>query len=115
MASSECADITPADVLSLYQRLGTISSQMLKCARGENWDELAGKEVERVGLIEQLRPVKIDHESDPQFVAAIDSLIHSILEIDQEIRQITGSRLEEIKFDLDSIHASKKLNNAYQV
>lgn len=113
MASSDSADIVPSTILSLYQKLGAISSQMLLRAREENWDELAGSEQERVKLIEILRSAQIDQISDPQIIAAIDGLIHFILAIDQEIIQITGSRLKEIKSDLDSIHASKKLSTAY--
>ncbi|MBZ0093024.1 MAG: flagellar protein FliT [Sulfuricellaceae bacterium] len=113
MASFENAGLTPSEVLSLYERLRVLSSQMLKNAREENWEELTGKELERVGLIEKLRSLTLEQESEPQFVAAKSRLIHSILEMDQEIRDITGSRLAEIKSDLDSISSSKKLNNAY--
>ena len=91
-----------------FQRIISLSNQMLENARQQRWDDLSAIEDQRRQLLTEFfsRPVK-----GPK--SALANSIRSILEKDREIVRLGAEKREELRGALQKFNRQKHAVHAY--
>lgn len=100
--------LSAAEVLATYQQAWTLTQRMLEQARKAEWDALVATEAERNLLVEKLRVGDKITEQAPAFLDSKASLIRNILAADEEIRNLSGDWIVELRGILDNLGVKKK-------
>lgn len=101
------------DMIAIYEKVASISSQMLTAAQNNDWDKLALLES---ACTEQITILKRDPQKMPLTVEQRGHkvrIIQTILENDRRIRDITDPWMSELSTLMHSASAERKLNRAY--
>lgn len=100
-------------MITVYENVASISSQMLDAARRGDWDQLSVLEracSEQVGILKgTCHPVALSTQQRDRKVR----LIQGILENDRLIREITDPWMSQLSTLMQSTNAERKLNRAY--
>lgn len=107
--------LSAEEVLATYQQAWTLTQRMLELARKAEWDALVATEGERNLLVEKLRLGDKVEEKSPAFLDSKASLIRNILAADEEIRNLSGDWIVELRGILDNLGVKKKIQKAYNV
>lgn len=107
------SDLNPQDAqLSAYRCLLENALAMLRAAREERWDDLAGLDAARQECF--ARVVEADLVSTrPANVEARSELIQSILDCDEQTKALVKAWQGEMGDVLDSMDNRRKLADAY--
>lgn len=100
-------------VLSLYKDIQVQAKKMLEFAQNDLWDELVQQESIRSHLFEQLKQHDLAESSNPTFLQDKSMLIQSILEIDQQVMQLSQQWMKEMQGTLNAASLDKRLKSAY--
>lgn len=104
-----------AERLERYAEMLRLAQQMLELARQSEWDHLLELEKKSAAIAETL----MKHEESGSVWSQAEQekqaeLIRSILEADEEIKNLTQAWMGELQEILGSIGAEKKLSKAYE-
>jgi len=104
-----------AEILALYDAILAASQQMREYAGAEEWDALVDKELERRQLVASLRT---ELEAGPSPLSPAEqmqseTIIKSILSLDEETRSLAERWMGELDEKLGSIKTSRRLQNTY--
>jgi flagellar protein FliT len=100
------------EVVSLYEAIAVVTEQMVSAARSANWKQLVL--LERI-CAQHIETIK-SNEREAAHGALRDrkvKIIQKILADDREIRNITEPWIANLSVQIGSIHAKRKLANAY--
>jgi flagellar protein FliT len=103
---------SPADELSLYQEIHSISGRMVQAAQAAAWDELVVLEARMAALRDRLQAEASaalstgENESKAQ-------LIRAVLDDDVEVRRLIGLWMAEVRPFLASQNQHRKVQQAY--
>jgi hypothetical protein len=104
---------TEASALDAYSALLVNAQTMLKAAKESRWDDLTVCQVERESCLANL--VENDLVSTrPAYVESRGQLIQSILECDEQTKQLVHARHSELAELLGSMGNERKLADAYR-
>jgi flagellar protein FliT len=101
------------EVITLYEAVAVITTQMLAAAREANWDRLAELEsccASHVATLKQEEPTAPLTGATRERKARI---IQKILADDREIRNITEPWMGRLSAMINSVSAERKLSQAY--
>jgi flagellar protein FliT len=101
------------ELISLYENVATITTNMLDAARTNDWDLLSQLEEDCASRVQLLR----DHELPSDLPADIRDkkikIIKKILADDREIREITEPWMAQLASLMKSSSANIKLSQTY--
>jgi flagellar protein FliT len=101
------------DIISLYETVAVITSQMLEAARTGDWEQLAVLESRCTSHVETIR----NDETPTPLTGAVRErkvkIIQKILADDREIRTITEPWMAQLSARMNSNNAERKLSRAY--
>lgn len=94
--------------LNDFQRIISLSNQMLENARRQRWDDVSAIEDQRRQLLTEFfsQPVKVQK-------GALANSIRSILEKDREIVRLGAEKREELRGALQKFNRQKHAVHAY--
>ena len=103
-----------AELLKQYDAIWRLTQKMLEAARQEEWDQLIELEQTRAAHIDAM--MKQENEGqwarEEQFQKG--ELIRRILAADEEIKNLSVTRMGELQELLGSIGTEKKLSKIYE-
>lgn len=101
------------EILSLYETVAGITSQMLHAARSGDWDQLVTLESRCSGHVQRLQngepPEPLTGTGRQRKV----EIIRKILADDRAIRTITEPRMQRLSALMKNTSIERKLNQAY--
>ena len=101
------------DLISVYEAVAVITDQMLTAARAGDWDTLIELEKHCADHVKTLQsrepgpPLRADERERKV------KIIHSILEDDRQIRNLTEPWMAQLSYMINSTGAERKLLQAY--
>lgn len=106
--------MTAMDNLSVYERMGELTTSMVGAARDNDWDRLCELERELADLRDWLRghdaaPARLDETARQRKI----QLIKSMLADDREIRRHTEPWMEDVRKLLASGSRARSLEATY--
>lgn len=99
--------------LALYKDIHVQAQKMLELAQNDLWDELIQQESIRSHLFEQLKQHDPDTSSNTAFQQGKSALIQSILQIDQQVMNLSQQWMKEMQDTLNAATVDKRLKSAY--
>lgn len=101
------------EVISLYEKVAGITTQMVVAARAYNWEQLAELESQCASHVEALK----GNEHTAQLTGVVRAqkvrIIQKILADDREIRTITEPWMNQLAALMKSAGTERKLSHAY--
>jgi flagellar protein FliT len=100
-------------ILSIYESILSVTSEMLEAARGAEWDRLIERERACRILVEQLKQMAEDGPLDDLARRRKAEIIRKVLADDAEIRNITEPELARLSEALGAQRRERSMHNAY--
>ncbi|KTR88518.1 flagella biosynthesis regulatory protein FliT [Pantoea dispersa] len=102
-----------SDLLQGYQRLLSLSNQMLKQARQGHWDDLVASEAAYVSSVKH-----VAHDRDTSALPAalrvqLRPMLKQVMDNELEIKQLMATRMEELRSLVQQTTQQQKVTNAY--
>jgi flagellar protein FliT len=104
--------MTSQEVVSLYETIASLTSQMLLAARDANWKQLAALEKVCAQHIETIKNNDREVAQGEIRVRKV-KIIQKILADDREIRNITEPWMARLSMQINSNNAKHKLAKTY--
>ncbi len=113
MSKDKTLSTAETRALSLYKDIQVQAQKMLEFAQNDLWDELVQQESIRSHLFEQLKQHDPVESNNISFQQDKSALIQSILEIDQQVMQLSQQWMKEMQGTLNAASLDKRLKSAY--
>jgi flagellar protein FliT len=107
--------MSSTEVISMYETVSDLSSQMLAAARSGNWDHLAELESHCAQRIQALKQDEAMTELAGEVRSRKVQIIHQILAHDRAIRDLTTPWMARLSALMQSTGTERKLAAAYGV
>jgi flagellar protein FliT len=101
------------EILSIYEHVAVITSNMLDAARNNDWDRLTQLENDCSKHVNTLREVETPTELTVELKEKKVRIIKKILADDREIRDLTEPWMRQLSNLMQSANTSRKLSNSY--
>lgn len=101
------------EVLSLYETVAGITTQMLQAARSGDWNQLVTLESRCSGHVQRLQSGEPPEPLTGTGRQRKVEIIKKILADDREIRTITEPRMEHLSALMKNVSTERKLTQAY--
>lgn len=101
------------ELISLYENVATITSNMLEAARSGNWELLEQLENDCSSRVQTIRESEIPFDLPADMRDKKVRIIRKILADDKEIRDITEPWMAQLSDLMKNSSTSRKLSNAY--
>jgi len=101
------------ELISLYENVANITSNMLEAARSGNWELLEQLENDCSSRVQIIRESEITFDLPAEMRDKKVRIIKKILADDKEIRDITEPWMAELSDLMKNSSTSRKLSNAY--
>jgi len=96
------------DTTTAWKRINNLSAEMMKCAKGEDWDKLSEFQSERDQIIRTFFSTKVENNT-----TILAQNIQAILEMDKVILELCQSQKNVASKALSGFQTSRRANNAY--
>lgn len=101
------------ELISLYENVATITTNMLDAARTNDWDLLSQLEADCASRVQLLRENEIPIELPAEMRDKKIKIIKQILADDKEIRDITEPWMAQLANLMKNTNTSLKLSQTY--
>lgn len=101
------------ELISLYETVATITSNMLDAAGTGDWELLARLESDCSARVQSIREVDLPIELSPELREKKIFIIKKILADDKKIREITEPWMLRLSNLMQNASATRKLSQAY--
>jgi flagellar protein FliT len=102
-----------AQVIAHYERLSTLTGQMLEAAKSEEWDTLISVEQQCSELVAAIKPLDAEVALDEAACQHKKHLINNILADDTEIRLRVQEWMRQLQLSMQSNRQEQRLLQAY--
>lgn len=102
-----------AQVIAHYERLSTLTGQMLEAAKSEEWDTLISIEQQCSELVAAIKPLDAEIALDEAACQHKKHLINNILADDTEIRLRVQEWMRQLQLSMQSNRQEQRLLQAY--
>ncbi len=108
--------MTNEEMIGTYERILTVTEQMLNAARVADWDLLVSREKECRQLVQTLLDANGEKEIalEPRIRKRKVEIIRQVLADDAEIRNLTEPWMQRLQHMLTSVGQERKLHAAYR-
>ncbi|MDC9588839.1 flagella biosynthesis regulatory protein FliT [Xenorhabdus sp. XENO-10] len=96
------------DLLSAYQRILSLSEQMIDLARNEKWDELVEMEITYLKAVEMVTLISENSDTPFSFQQQLTKILQTVLDNEKETKRLLQKRLNELS-DLIKQESCKQL------
>ncbi|PHM73792.1 flagella biosynthesis regulatory protein FliT [Xenorhabdus kozodoii] len=96
------------DLLSAYQRILSISEQMIELARNEKWDELVDMEITYLTAVEIVTLLSKNADAPISLQQQLTKILQAALDNEKETKRLLQRRLNELS-DLIKQESRKQL------
>lgn len=107
--------MNPSQVISNYESLSALTSQMREAAIHGNWDTLISLEQQCTQHVTGMKPADMETSLDESSRQRKIQLIKKILTDDAEIRNLTESWMGQLQRIMQSNRQEQRLHQAYGV
>ncbi|ETS30195.1 flagellar assembly protein FliT [Photorhabdus temperata] len=101
------------DLLSAYQRILSLSEQMLNLAKNEKWDELVDMEITYLKAVEVISQSSISSATSLSLQQKMTHILQTILDNENEIKGLLQRRLDELSKLIKQAGRQQLLNDSY--
>ncbi|OCQ51174.1 Flagellar protein FliT [Photorhabdus australis subsp. thailandensis] len=101
------------DLLSAYQRILSLSEQMLNLAKNEKWDELVDMEITYLKAVEVISHSSISSATSFSLQQKMTNILQIILDNENEIKKLLQKRLDELSKLIKQAGRQQLLNDSY--
>ncbi|MCW7548959.1 flagellar assembly protein FliT [Photorhabdus luminescens] len=101
------------DLLSAYQRILSLSEQMLNLAKNEKWDELVDMEITYLKAVEVISHSSISSTVSLSLQQKMTNILQIILDNENEIKKLLQQRLDELSKLIKQASQQQLLNDSY--
>ncbi|MEK9497501.1 flagella biosynthesis regulatory protein FliT [Photorhabdus sp. P32] len=101
------------DLLSAYQRILSLSEQMLNLAKNEKWDELVDMEITYLKAVEVISHSSISSTVSLSLQQKMTNILQVILDNENEIKKLLQQRLDELSKLIKQASQQQLLNDSY--
>ncbi|KMW74942.1 flagellar assembly protein FliT [Photorhabdus luminescens subsp. luminescens] len=101
------------DLLSAYQRILSLSEQMLSLAKNEKWDELVDMEITYLKAVEVISHSSISSTVSLSLQQKMTNILQIILDNENEIKKLLQQRLDELSKLIKQASQQQLLNDSY--
>ncbi|MCA6219986.1 flagella biosynthesis regulatory protein FliT [Photorhabdus antumapuensis] len=101
------------DLLSAYQRILSLSEQMLNLAKNEKWDELVDMEITYLKAVEVISHSSISSTTSLSLQQKMTNILQIILDNENEIKKLLQKRLDELSKLIKQAGRQQLLNDSY--
>ncbi|SFN62670.1 flagella biosynthesis regulatory protein FliT [Xenorhabdus japonica] len=96
------------DLLSAYQRILSLSKQMIDLARNEQWDELVEMEITYLKAVEVITLISKNSDIPFSLQQQLTKILQTVLDNEKETKKLLQKRLNELS-DLIKQESCKQL------
>ncbi|MGV7960905.1 flagella biosynthesis regulatory protein FliT [Photorhabdus tasmaniensis] len=101
------------DLLSAYQRILSLSEQMLNLAKNEKWDDLVDMEITYLKAVEVISHSSISSATSLSLQQKMTNILQTILDNENEIKELLQRRLDELSKLIKQAGRQQLLNDSY--
>ncbi|AKH65500.1 MULTISPECIES: flagella biosynthesis regulatory protein FliT [Photorhabdus] len=101
------------DLLSAYQRILSLSEQMLNLAKNEKWDDLVDMEITYLKAVEVISQSSISSATSVSLQQKMTHILQTILDNENEIKELLQRRLDELSKLIKQAGRQQLLNDSY--
>lgn len=101
------------ELMSIYEKVDELTSNMLSAAQSANWDLLSQLENDCSGQVSILKNNELQSELPVDLKTKKITIIKNILANDRAIREITEPWMQELSNLMQSSHTARKLTQSY--
>jgi len=100
-------------IMQRYEKALALTRSMLEAAQKSEWERLVAVERERTSLVDQLRDLDREPPRDARERERKRALLCEIMQLDEQIENLTRDWMRELREVLSSIKAEERLSRTY--
>ena len=102
-----------SEVVHCYERLATLTAQMLALSRQEEWGELPGLDTLCSALVQRLKEIEPETELNSEQRDTVRNSLISVRRDQEEVIRLVKPQLRQLLTGIASLQAQASLGKAY--